>query len=228
MKRQFRVDASQKIQAAPVDFDRFDGMTRGKPQKLKEVLESHQAELESYLDAKLSPIVEQLNNDFNKILSTYVDCNDVAECNAFLDALCGVNTGTYDVAEESNVLDNLTYKVESDSAYIFTLINYDETYIDREEHEDDMFYGPNTACVVFLDFDPATDNINQMLHITMCNTDGFVEALSMALCCQPYIQQVTVDNVVYIAEQIIYEFSEFVDTQFSRILGEATETFLQG
>jgi hypothetical protein len=227
MSRRFRIDASQKIQASPVDFGRFEGMSRTTKEQIAGVLEEHRTSLEEYFQVKVGGIVKQLNADIRNIINNYVDIDDPYEVSAFLYILCGKQAGIWDTSKDSSVLDNLKYIVESDPSYIWVQIHYDNSVIDEADHEDDLFYAPSISCAIFLDYDNEDETIEH-LDITKCNSDGFIEALSMALTLKPYIGQVTPGTVVNIAESIIYEFAEFVDEEFSRILESATEQFLEG
>ena len=224
MKRHFRIDASKKIQASPVDFDRFAGRSKTDKEQIASILSEHRDNLIDYFDIKVGGVVKQLNADIDKIKSTYITSADYME--QFLNILCGELIGIWDTSENSMVLQNLKYEVESDSSYIFSQIKYDSSVIDADDHGDDLFYGPSTACVCFLDFDDINDALEH-LDICQCNSDGFVDSLSLALTLKPYIQQVTLGTVVDVAEKIIYEFAEFVDEQFSRIFESAIEQFLE-
>ena len=78
--RRFRVDASKKVYASPIDFELMEGMdnsSRNKitAEKVCAVLDQHKEELINYIDTKITTdVVDRLNEDIAKLRSKYPGC----------------------------------------------------------------------------------------------------------------------------------------------------------
>ena len=217
MKRRFRIDASQKIQASPVDFGMFDAIKNSNnPEEIKAVLEANKESLETYYIAKAQGMCDDINSDIRKILDNYVGRDNF---DAFLDR---VDSCEVPKPQKSEVLDHLYYDTDSDDCRIFVMFN---PGIDVSEvGEDDEFSYPDVTFCYFADdeLDFLWDNLE-----VSCPDETFVSFLIALMQMPDFITQVSADDVVDTCQRLIYEFVQVADTTYSGILEKATTDFLK-
>ena len=215
MRRQFRVDASKKIQAAPVDFGVLDSMQPLMHDAALDMFEQHREELIAYADAKFEEVANQINSDIREIFSRYLHDN-VTDIDTFLDIFYGFG---YDVSIHSTILNRLNYNAYNDDGDIITEIF---PLVDDIEIET-----PDVGFVLWID----SYEGDGPLEIRHCGGSRFVEAgLEIIFCSAAndfYRKQVTADTLISTCQQIIYEYAEFVDTQLSKILEEAIMKYFE-
>lgn len=213
MRRHFRVDASKKIQAAPVDFGVLDSMQPLMHDVALDMFEQHREELIAYADAKFEEVANQINSDIREIYTKYLDSQDVL-IEKFLEILATMDE---DKRVSSNILNGLRYFIHADDGDIVTEIFPTEEDIEIE--------GPDVGFAIW-----GNDvEVDAPLEILQCEGSRFIEdGLEIIFCSaavDSYRRQVTADTLISTCQQLIYEYAEFVDSQVSAILEEAVMKF---
>lgn len=215
MPRHFRVDASQKIQAAPVDFGMLDSMRPLLHDVALNLFEQHRESLIAYADAKFEEVANQINSDIKEIYSKYLYNNDSA-IDEFLNILHELNC---EINIQSNILNELRYHAYNDGNMLT------ELFVPRDDIEIET---PDVGFILWIE----EADIGDSLEVEHCDGSRFIEGgLEIIFCSAAddfYRKQVTADTLISTCQQIIYEYAEFVDAQFSRVLEDAVMKFFEG
>ena len=213
MKRRFTVDASQKVQAAPVNFDNLDKFKKSSSESIQELILKHESELTKYADARFSSVVEQINSDIEKIFNNYIE--DDTNSEEFL--WNSLTSERWNAREDSSVLEGLTYIIGSTDNNIFSDFAVD--------WHDQRYWieTPDIAFVIWLEEDHVSDIRLVSVEGSYFITNGLYELFGDKY----FAEQVMPEDVVSVCEQIIYEYADFVDREFSKILEQIVTEYLQ-
>ena len=214
--RKFRIDASQKIQASPVDFGNLQNFRDSSPADIKAEIDKHKADLAAYLDAKMGAVCNQLNADIQKIIQEYVytvGSDNIAQLDKFLSCF----DYNLNITVDSNILSGFEYRAMATSEILWIAPELSE----RSQAD----FMDNFCCSI--DYDGGFINDAKDLYFWWSESDTFITIWAYTLIHRKdLLEQLTVDTVVDIFEQLIYEFAEFADTQASKFLEDAVQKFI--
>ena len=220
MKKYIKISSSQKVQAAPVDFDSLDALNhqRSTPELIKNELESHKGELIAYADKKFRDLEKQINADINTIFDKYVDEEDVDLFEEILKD--NADYHMHKTISEPSGLNGLEYAWMPDYDMVWVLIDttgtdaFDDENFETLDVQGELFTNPN----------------DQPMFIMPCyyndDTSLFIEWLILQLSHKNIAEQIEVEEAVDICSQLIYGFVQFVDNQCSKYLEDAVKEFL--
>lgn len=220
MKKYIKVNSSQKVQAAPVDFDSLDVLNRKRsaPELIKNELESHKDELIAYADRQFRDLEKQVNADINTIFDKYVDEEDIDFFGEILKD--NADFHTHKTICEPSGLNGLEYTWMPD--YDMVWVRIDTT--DTDAFDDENFDTLDVHGELF------TDPADQPMFIMPCyyneNTSLFIEWLILQLSRKNIAEQIEVEDAVDVCSQLIYGFVQFVDNKCSQYLEDAVKEFL--
>jgi hypothetical protein len=211
MKRKFRVDASKKIQAGPVDFSLFDIPQGNNPEEIEQILEDNRDALETYFETKAIETANSINSDLRTILDKYVGSDNFEY---FIDN-CLVPAGvSEDQATKSQVFDTIYYDTIGDSDYIMLELNPGLPDADLAYFTFSLF------------MDDTYDAMWNTLSVTFADPVDFVDELISTFTSDEFVNKITPENVVDMCEQLIYDYCTFADAKFSTIFEKATTEYL--
>ena len=233
MARRFRIDASQKIQASPIDFDmlreEYNAMVT--TAKVETEIANNKQEIISYANSKFKELSQQINSDIDKVISEWVDLDYVNEFFKVVADVSRENSGT-SWNGKSSVLEGLEYSAEGDDDYTWYSIE-SKDYGDLDEFYD--------SCEVNLlwcslhtyeydEYDPEHPDENIRFFTPVAyggNSAQFVDLLTHILCMPKYMAQLSQDNIVDVCERIVNEFTKFIDASCSDLLERALKKYWQ-
>ena len=230
MRRKFRVDASKKIQASPVDFDVLDIELPPDPANIRQILESHKEEISAYSLAKFNTLQDQINNDIHQIMDKYVP---QGKEDAFIDCMQDCCSNDYCVTENA-FLDGLYYDFNPDidvqwfSLFPYSKYNSSELEDYREEVEGDCY-------LMGMMYPDAQEYYPDLEHMPKFfapsglqgNADDFTGWVIHILCEPHFVAQVSEDDVLDVCSKLIYGFVEFMDDTCSKHLEKVTRKFIK-
>jgi len=222
MARHFKVDTAKKIQAGPVDFSGFSKPLS--PEEIESYLLKNRDELENYYEAKVIPIVKQLNSDLAIIMNDYViPCADFDD--GYLDLFEEALNNACDSFLSTDNRDTIAFgQFDYDpSYYIWIKLYADNKYGGDFEDLDQADY----TAVVWYDYIYDADESN--LCILYPESDSFITTLITVIAnVRPIARQITnLEDSVEFCQQAIYEYAEYIDYAFSTIFENALRIFLE-
>ena len=220
MKKYIKVNSSQKVQAAPVDFDSLDALNhqRSAPELIKNELETHKDELISYSKVQFDELEKQINADIQAIFDKYVDEEDLDLFEEILKD--NADYRMRKIISEPSILNGLQYEWSPEYDMIWMYINiagtdaaFDDENFETLDVQGELFTNPN----------------DQPMFVMPCSynddTSLFIEWLILQLSRKNIAEQIEVEDAVDICSQLIYGFVEFVDSRCSKYLEDAVKEF---
>ena len=212
MKRKFTINAAKRIQASPVDFNKFDDL-KNKPQKIEQVLEANREALEDYFMVKGTATVDSINSDLRKIMDEYVGIEGLED---FLGCITNAGLSEERPPVASQVLEHIYFDVLSDEDYVMMELN---------PGLPEKIIGPSVASGMFMD--DVIEELWKNLAVFFAEPTEFIDAMIEMFTDKIFVRQITPENVVDMCQKLIYEYFTVIEDKFSAIFEKATSEFLE-
>jgi hypothetical protein len=221
--RRFRVDASQKIQAAPVNFDDIDQYKqRNDHRAIIREIKNNYDELLNYAETKLRAVEAQVNSDIQSVISKYV--NDLLlfrEC---------ITDDYVSEDEPSNVIDGISYYTDCDGPWNWLSITTDSLDMDMDspDYQEIVESVEDTEGTAWSGFymGDKEENDDFIPGFRAMPAKSCIALLMYLFTLPDIYNQVSVDSVVSVCEQIIFGYCSYVDDYCSTRIETAIKRYL--
>jgi len=215
MRRRFTVNANQKIQAAPIDFDAINDMesqskSRTTPERIQRILNDNKSELLSYIDVKINKeVINKLDSDIRNLCEKYPDLEDYFGC------------GSFPIHNQDSCVVGIEFNSCGAGVNEIRMEPEDERW--EDDYSNGFFFEGNwnSACVFY--------DMGYEFEDTYCIPDieptDLFNLLSWELSLEDVYPNLSLDNIVSTFEELVYSYADFIDAVISEYVMQIMQEY---